>query len=109
MKRLKAAPAKKLRQIYNPQGIAQIRLIRAEFQHSPLITDYRIGRLRHLKALRRKFFKGRRQHFFSRLKHVLLGGNAHLKIKLIKFAGGPVRPCILVPEAGRNLKIFIHP
>ena len=109
LERLKAAAAEKFGQINDPQGIAQIRLIRAELQHSLFIANHRVGSLRHLKAFRRKPLKGGCQHLLSHPEHILLGGKAHLKIKLIKFPRRAVRPGVLIPETRGNLKIFIHP
>ena len=107
MERLKGTFLKEIRHIHNPQGIPQVRLIRAEFQHGLLIADPRVGTLRNLTSLRRKFLKGRRQHFLAGPEHILLGGKAHLKIQLIKFTWRPVGSGILIPEAGSDLEVFI--
>ena len=106
-KRFKTALLEKLSQVNNPQRIPQIRLIRPEFQHRLLITDDRIGCLCHLIPFRRKLFKDCRQHFLPDTEYIFLGGKTHLKIQLIKLPRGTVGSGVLIPETGRDLKIFI--
>ena len=106
-KRLKGTFLEKVCYIYNAQRIAQIRFVAAKFQHRLLVADDWIRRLCYLRALWCKFIEGFRQHFFAYTENILLCCKAHFKIKLIKFSRRTVRPRILIPEARRNLEIFV--
>ena len=96
-----------IRQIHDPQRITQVGLVAAELQHCLSVTDYRVGCRRHNCSLRCKFCKGLREHLLANAEHILLGGEAHLKIKLVKFSGRAVGAGVLIAEAGRNLEILV--
>ena len=105
--RFKGAFPEKVRHVQNAQGIPQIRFVRAELHHGLSVTHDRIGSLRHCRAPGREFPEHCAQHLLPGPEHVLLGGETHLKVQLVELSRGAVGPGVLVPEAGRYLKILV--
>ena len=97
---------KQVADVNNLQGIAEIRLIGAVFEHALGIGDPLEGGGGH--RLVRKGGKHVVQHVLGHAEHVLLGGEGHFEIQLVELAGGAVGPGVLVPEAGGHLEILIE-
>ena len=89
------------------QRVAQVGLVGAVFQHAFRIGYFAEGRGRY--PLIGEFGKRFIQDFFRHGKHILLRGERHFKVELVKLAGRPVGPRILVPEAGGYLEILVKP
>ncbi len=96
----------KVGHVENPQRVAQVRLIRAVLQHGLRVGDAAERRRRD--GLVRKSGEGLAQHLLRHGEHVLLRGEGHLEIELVKLAGGAVGAGVLVAEARRNLKVPVE-
>ena len=92
--------------VANQQINPKVGLVRAVFFHGVVIGNSGKGRFGSLLILA-VFCKNGRQHIFDYAKHVILGRKSHFHIQLVKLAGRTVRPCVLIPETGRNLKISV--
>ena len=87
-------------------GIAQVRLVDAEFEHRLPVRDHR-KLLRHRLAAA-EFLEHAAQHRLDRREHVLLGDEAHFDIELVELAGAAVGARVLVAKARRDLEIAVE-
>ena len=108
MKALKvtSSRAKRPGQVGDDERIAQIRLVRAVFQHRVGVADAREDR-RHLAALG-ELVEDAADDGLERRPDVLLGDEAHLDVELVELAGQPVGARILVAEARRDLEVAVE-
>ena len=94
------------RHVGDDERIAQVRLVRAIFQHRLGIGDQREF-LGHRPAAA-EFLEDAAQHRLDRREDILLRDEAHLDIELIEFAGAAVGARVLVAETGRDLEIAVE-
>ena len=87
--------------------VAQIRLVRAVFQHRLGIGDQRERRLRDRLALA-EFLEHAAQHRLDGSEDIFLRDEAHLHIELIELAGAAVGARVLVAETRRDLEIAVE-
>ena len=88
------------------ERVAQIRLVRAVFQHRVGVADAREDR-RHLAALG-ELVEDAADDGLERRPDVLLRDEAHLDVELVELAGQAVGARILVAEARRDLEIAVE-
>ena len=95
-----------LRHVFHPQVNAQVRFVGAELLHGLQVGDAPKRRLRR-DVVRSILGEDGGQHLLHNRKHVLLAGEGHLHVQLVKLAGRAVAPGVLVPEARGNLEILV--
>ncbi len=91
----------------DPDGVAQIGLVGAEFQHRLVVGDAREGRLGHAAAVG-ELLEHACDDGFDGVENVFLGDVAHLEIELVELAGGAVGAGGFVAEAGRDLEVAVE-
>ncbi len=87
-------------------GVPQVRLVGAVFQHCLGVGNARKFLSHGLAA--GKFLEHPAQYGLHYREHVVLRDKAHLDVELIKLAGRAVGARILVAKAGRDLKVAIE-
>ena len=102
-----AAVAEDLAHIGDDEGIAQIGLVGAVFQHRFVIGDAR-ERHRPQLALALELLEHAVEHRLDGGEDILLGHEGHLEIELIELARRAVGAAVLVAEAGRDLEIAVE-
>lgn len=102
-----SAAVEQVRNVLHEQGVSKVGLVRTVIFERFAVRNAAEGRF--IGGFAREFRKHGGQHAFEHGEHVVLRGERHFDIELIKFAGGTVGARILVAETGRDLKIFIEP
>ena len=103
-----SGPFEMIADLRDQQRIPEVRLVRAICEQRFFVRNARIFAGRRDGAPIGEFLEHTREHRLDRGEHVVLGDEAHLEVELIKLARAPVRPGILVAEAGRDLEITVE-
>ena len=96
-----------LRRLGDLDGVAQVRLVAAVFEHGVVEADAREGRRRDAAPVC-ELLEHPGQHRLDGGEHVLLRHERHLEIELVELAGRAVGARVLVAEAGRDLEIAVE-
>src|SRR5208282_479140 len=105
-KNLKTGAAENVRDVLHDDRVAQIRFVGAVFAQSLAIGDARQFRRHRLAAA--ELLEHAANDRLDRVKHVVLGDEAHLQIELIELAGRTVGAGVLVAKAGCDLKVAVE-
>ena len=91
----------------DPDRVAQIGLVRAEFQHRLVVGNAREGRFGYAAAAG-ELLEHACDDGFDGVENVFLGDVAHLEIELVELTGGAVGAGGFVAEAGRDLEVAVE-